>query len=139
MSKAQPEDGPRPWERPGAVRRDCEPHRALLLGLLARAGLPLMVVSSALNVCVPPAIAVGVGGVVAPVLFLAAVLPTAATWGLAGGLWWACHRDLALMRDGRVDPEGRRATAQVRLHAITLAAFPLGGLVAGLILMLLVW
>jgi hypothetical protein len=136
MSKAQSEDDPRPWERPGAVRRDCEPHRALLLGLLARAGLPLMAVSAALNVCVPPAVALG--GVIAAVPFLAAVLATGATWVLAGGLWWACHRDLALMWDGRMDPEGRRATARVRLQAITLAAFPLGGLIAGFILMLLV-
>jgi hypothetical protein len=136
MSKAEPDDGQRPWERPGAVRRDCEPHRALLLGLLARAGLPLMVVSAALNVCVLPAVALG--GVFPAVPFLAAVLATAATWGLAGCLWWACHRDLALMRAGRMDPEGRRATARVRLDAVTLVAFPLGGLIFGLILMLLV-
>jgi hypothetical protein len=33
----------RPWEQPGAVRRDCEPHRGPALLLLARVGLGLAV------------------------------------------------------------------------------------------------
>jgi hypothetical protein len=33
----EPEGGARPWERPGELRRDCEPHRARLI--LALAGL----------------------------------------------------------------------------------------------------
>jgi hypothetical protein len=35
----QPDADPRPWERPGAVRRDAAPHRAYLLATLGR--LPL--------------------------------------------------------------------------------------------------
>ena len=32
-------DDPRPWERPGAVRRDAAPHRANLLAVLGRLSL----------------------------------------------------------------------------------------------------
>ena len=32
----EPCDDDRPWERPGAVRRDCEPHRGEMLLLLWR-------------------------------------------------------------------------------------------------------
>jgi hypothetical protein len=44
-----PEDD-RPWERPGAFRRDGEPHRGDLLIFLAR----LSVVFSALSLCLVP-------------------------------------------------------------------------------------
>jgi hypothetical protein len=32
----------RPWDRPGAVRRDCEPHRGPALRLLGGAGVGLV-------------------------------------------------------------------------------------------------
>jgi hypothetical protein len=34
-------DDPRPWEEPGAVRRDCPPHRGLLLMLLGASTLAI--------------------------------------------------------------------------------------------------
>ena len=57
---ADDRDDDRPWERPGAVRRDCEPHRAglivalavlgLLLGLLSLAAFPLAFMGLPLSV-----------------------------------------------------------------------------------------
>src|SRR5262249_10861811 len=38
-------DEPRPWERPGAVRRDCKPHRGELLGRLGDLSLALGVLA----------------------------------------------------------------------------------------------
>jgi hypothetical protein len=125
-----------PWEEPGAVRRDCEPHRAALLGLIVRAGAPLALVSAILNSIWPLGVALGLRGFGPTGLDLAALPATAATWGLAGGVGWASRRDLALMRAGRMDPEGRAATVRVRFLAAVLAAFPPFGLFAGFVLLL---
>jgi hypothetical protein len=125
-------DNLEPWEQPEGVRRDCEPHRAALLALVVWVGLPLCLVSTLFNGLSAMALASGLGGFGATEVYLAAVPAAFATWGLAGGLWWACHRDLALMRDGRMDPDGRAATARVRFHAIVLAAFRFSGCSQGL-------
>jgi hypothetical protein len=76
----------RPWERPGALRRDCEPHRgetfrSLGVGVLACAAL-----GSCLGA---PAVA-----------------------GLALGVvvWLAARRDRRLMAAARMDPAGEAAT-----------------------------
>jgi hypothetical protein len=42
-------------------------------------------------------------------------------WGVAGGVWWACSRDLALMDASRRDPAGR---ARARLTLAGLTAVP---------------
>jgi hypothetical protein len=76
-------DGERPWERPGAVRRDCEPHRGALLLALARVSVVLGFLSLAGGVAAPAALAVGVAAVV------------------------LCARDEREMAAGRRDPAGR--------------------------------
>ena len=50
-----PDDELEPWERPGAVRRDCEPHRGELLARLADLAAILGVVS--VFFCVPTFVA----------------------------------------------------------------------------------
>jgi hypothetical protein len=95
MSGALPADDEddRPWERRGAVRRDCEPHRAALLAALGGASL---VVGGCFG-CIP---ATG---------FLA--LPAALlTFDLA-------RRDLMEMRAGRMDPAGEGQTRRAQYRA----------------------
>jgi hypothetical protein len=43
--ESKPYDELEPWERPGAVRRDCEPHRGELLARLADLAIILAVLS----------------------------------------------------------------------------------------------
>ena len=54
-------DDPQPWEEPGAVRRDCEPHRAHLLLRLGSVGFLLGLLSP---LAVPAVFAVGLGAAV---------------------------------------------------------------------------
>jgi hypothetical protein len=78
----------RPWEQPGAVRRDCEPHRGELLLRLSFVGVSCSLLASCL--WAPAFVAVGLG---------AAVLVMAA-------------RDLKKMRAGVMDPAGRAQTEE---------------------------
>jgi hypothetical protein len=89
---AEPDAG-RPWERPGAVRRDCAPHRGNLLGALGNVSLAL--------------------GILAAVF----VVPLAA--GLPLGVLTAslAERDLTRMASGAMDPAGREETELGRLRA----------------------
>ena len=82
-------DDPRPWEEPGAVRRDVEPHRGPLLRGLGNLALLLCI----LTVCW----CVGLVGV-----------------PLAAAVWAVARHDLRAMAAGRMDPEGRRDTTQAR-------------------------
>lgn len=85
-----PEQGDvRPWEFPGAARRDCEPHRAEQLGRLAdyATGLGLLSVVC----CVPAMLALPLAFTV---LFLA-------------------QRDLHRMAAGAMDHEGQHRTREV--------------------------
>jgi hypothetical protein len=93
----------RPWEEPGAVRRDCEPHRTPYLHLLT--GLTLM--ASILSACCP------VFGLVSVPLTLA--------------VWAAVRHDLALMDAGRMDPEGRRVAQDVRGAVFPFLLLPVVG------------
>ena len=77
-----------PWERPGAFRRDGEPHRGLLILSLGQASM----VCSLLAYC--------------PCLFF--VAPLGVALGLAA--WLLGRRDLAGMRVGLVDPAGEPPT-----------------------------
>jgi hypothetical protein len=76
----------RPWQRPGAVRRDCQPHRGRLI--LALGGLA--------EFC---------GGLAC---FGALTAPLAIAAGVTA--WLLARRDLALMQQGLMDPLGRRYT-----------------------------
>lgn len=89
--KEQPEDvDERPWERPGRVRRDCEPHRAELLRQLGTAAI----------VCG----------------FLTVILAVPALIGLPLGIAVSvmANRDLAKMRAGEMDPQGEADTERAR-------------------------
>jgi len=82
-----PDDVP-PWERPGAVRRDCASHRGEILGPCGKIALIL-----------------GLGAICcAPVTLISLPL------GLV--VWWVACADLARMANGRMDPAGRRQTGR---------------------------
>ena len=88
----------RPWERPGAVRRDCEPHRAELLRALSVTAL----------VCAG----------------FAGCLAVPAVVGLALGVtvWLLGRRDRALMSAGLMGPAGRGETWDAQVVAVVAAA-----------------
>ena len=98
MSEELREGDDRPWERAGAVRRDCEAHRADLLRLLSVTAL----------VCA------GVAG----------CLPVPAVVGLVLGAaaWLLGRRDRAMMAAGVMDPAGREATRDAQSMAVLAAA-----------------
>jgi hypothetical protein len=100
------DDDDLPWERPGALRRDCEGDRGRDLKWLGTAGLLL-----------------GMGSLCCPLVAVAA---------LGVGLM-ACRmtgRDLQMMDSGRMDPAGRSQTLDGRTYA--LGALVLGALSLGL-------
>jgi hypothetical protein len=80
----------RPWEQPGAVRRDAQPHRAELLAILGKMSLGCGVLSIILGV---PAL-VGI-----PLALMTVVL---------------AKRDLLRMWEGTMDPRGREQTELAR-------------------------
>ncbi|HEV3082160.1 MAG TPA: hypothetical protein VGY66_20425 [Gemmataceae bacterium] len=84
------EAGGEPWERPGAVRRDCEPERG---GLVITLGIISLV-------CAVPAFACCFFG------------PVFGVFGLATGIpaWTIGHKDLRKMREYTMDPAGRSMT-----------------------------
>ena len=105
------EEDARPWERPGALRRDCPPHRGEALRALAVAGL----VCSALSLCL------GAPGLIGLVLGTAA-------WALA-------RRDLARMRGRLMDPAGRSLTEHAMHRGLDAALLGLTSLLLwGLVL-----
>src|SRR5262245_15450275 len=92
----QPDAGDdfRPWEQPGAVRRDCEPHRGVELYV---AGVVAIVI------CV----------ITGPFIYTA---PLGAIFGVV--VWLTPRRDLAKMRAGRMDPAGLEKAKRARRLAI---------------------
>jgi hypothetical protein len=88
------EEDARPWERPGAVRRDCEAHRGTWLLALADAALLVGALSLALGFLAPLGLALGV-----------------TAWGLSS-------HDLGRMRAGLMDPAGQEAAARARTRAV---------------------
>jgi hypothetical protein len=88
----------RPWERPGAVRRDCEPHRAEMLRDLAVTAL----------VCA------GFAGCLA--------VPAVAGLVLGAAVWLLGRRDRAMMSAGLMDPAGRAVTRDAQSMAVVAAA-----------------
>jgi hypothetical protein len=91
----------RPWEIPGNLRPDCEPHRALLLMLLGAAALAC-------------------GG-----LSVLVVVPALAAVPLGLAVWHMADRDLRAMRWGQMDPAGRRGTVLAQLWGIGGVVFSL--------------
>ena len=93
MDEDDEPDDDRPWERPGALRRDYEPHRGLILIGLGALSLGLGLIS----------------------IFLFAPAVVAVLLGIQ-----TCRmakQDLSEMKAGRMDPAGRPVT----LRAIDMA------------------
>jgi hypothetical protein len=115
------DEGDRPWERSGCVRRDCEPHRGPLLEGLGIIGVVFGVLASPI-LCWP-------AGLVA--------LPVGV------GVWAAARRDLRLIRGGVMDPAGRARVDLARqfgqLAVLLAAACGLGYGVLHLTLYLTGW
>jgi hypothetical protein len=105
-------DDPRPWERPGAVRRDCAPHRGNLLRQLGRAS--------------------GALGVLSMVL----VLPALVSIALGVAVCLLARHDLAQMRAGLMDPSGQDDTEVGYTDALCGLLFSLGPLVLVLLVLL---
>jgi hypothetical protein len=93
-----------PWEQPGSVRRDCEPHRGTMLLWLGRLSLWLIAM-----MCVVGAVG-GLGAI-----------------GLAVAVLVMASRDGAKMRAGTMDPEGDGPTRKGARYAV--AALILSALV----------
>ena len=108
MSQPFREDS-RPWEQPGAVRRDCEPHRRHLLRWLA--GASMLCAWLTLLFWVPGFVGLALGVIV----------------------WVLADRDLAAMRSGLQDPDGRRDTQEARAYAIPAVAISAAALHAVLV------
>jgi hypothetical protein len=108
---SEPELSERPWEQPGAFRRDCDPDRGKYLNTLAAVSVTLAVLS----------ICGGVTGIIA----LAIAVP----------VYIIARRDLRKMRLGTMDPTedyrtiDARDAAAVTMAVITFYAVSLGGYV----------
>jgi hypothetical protein len=105
-----------PWEQPGAVRRDREPHRSgLLLVLAVQAGVFGVLSVYWLFVDYGRAQAPGPGALLG-ILFTFVL----ALFGMSLGLWvWVtAKRDLTRMRAGLMDPEGLRWAESARKWAV---------------------
>src|SRR6516165_2275482 len=110
VSGGHPDNDDRPWERPGAVRRDCEPHRAGLLQALGNVGLVFSAAGlvAALCLCALPLVAV-------------VILLPCSLLGVPCGLTARAlaRRDLLMMRAGLMDRAGigrtERALSAARL------------------------
>ena len=100
-----PVEESRPWEEPGAVRRDAAPHRGNWLLLLGRTAL----LFGGLALCLAAPAAVG--------------LP------LGVAVWVLGQRDLTRMRAGIMDPRGRGDVLRAMDLAIAGALLSLFGLV----------
>jgi hypothetical protein len=102
----------RPWEQPGAVRRDVEPHRGDLLVLLGTASL----------VC----------GFLTPAL----VVPGVVGLPLSVVVLVLAYRDLGRMGRGMLDPAGRAEAEKAIQHALVGLFFNVIGLLgAGALLL----
>jgi hypothetical protein len=101
---ADGDDGARPWETSPQLRRDLPPHRGYVLKTIAT-------------------IVVLLSAVTGPCILLAFLaIPPALL------LWWAAAHDLARIRTGRLDPHGKKETAEARICALVSLALPFLGL-----------
>jgi hypothetical protein len=92
------EEDDRPWEQPGGIRRDSEPHRG---GLVLTLGIVSLV-------CAPLTLCCGVIGAIFSVA------------GLSVGItaWVLAQRDLKKMRANLMDPQGQGTTEGGRVCGI---------------------
>jgi hypothetical protein len=112
----EPKADERPWEGPGAVRRDCAPHRGswfVLLGLVDGFGIAVAVAAWMLSYR-PFYLQVSPTTCISPSDWLL-VLPSVLCLPLGLSTWALAARDLARMRGGDMDPAG--------LGAATLAGW----------------
>src|SRR5262245_13534369 len=106
MTTPDPSDADaRPWERPGAVWRDCEPHRGPALRLLGAAAAVAGIAGALLAVMASAA-----GPLATLQLFALAAAVALPALPLGAGVFWAARRDLARMRAGQTDPGGKGPT-----------------------------
>ena len=120
---------PRPWDEPGTVRRDAEPHRGLMVLVL---GIACMVVGG----CCASAglIAYGAPGRPALALVIASAVTGASSLSLGTLASALAGRDLRLMRAGVVEPgsvgtdllRGGRRCAWLGM-GLTLVGLSVGG------------
>jgi len=106
-------DDLQPWEQPGAVRRDCEPHREHLLGVLGAGSLACGVLS----------------------LFLLPLAPIGLALGIVTEL--LADRDLLKMSRGRMDPRGRDGVRRAASRGLWGIACSLVGLFCGPVVLIL--
>jgi hypothetical protein len=111
-SRAEPEGDFRPWDQPGAVRRDVAPHRAEFLRLLATVSLCFSV--AGVLVAVPAVIGVP----------------------LAVAACRMADRDLDRIGAGQLDPRGRAETHAAFVRAEIAAGL---GMLAPFLCFLLWW
>jgi hypothetical protein len=107
-------DDPRPWEKPGTVRRDCLPYRSTVWDLLALAALLLGVAS------------------------LCLLVPALVGLPLAVVLWRRARRDLGQMDAGLMDPSGRVSAENARGTSFAAIVVNAGALLIGGALLLAV-
>ncbi len=125
---ADEQDDDRPWERPGAVRRDGEPHRANLL-------FRLMLLSSPCACAAFLAIWFALDAVNYALPLAACLLASALGVALDAAIWVVARWDLELMRTNLVDAQGRALTEDSLAAAksclrFDVACWLVGGVVA---------
>jgi hypothetical protein len=97
-----------PWEEPGAVRRDCEPHRGAWLLLLAWVALFCALCVTLFNGLNVVALVFGFIVYGLPQLLTLVGLP------LGAAAWIMARRDLIQMRAGVMDPAGEPSARLAR-------------------------
>ena len=125
MTKPSSDDDAHPWEHPGVVRRDCEPHRSGVLELLAWASLAGGAVAFALLI-----LTVMFSGSAFVQLLLRAISAAVVTVTppLAVVTRILAWRDIKKMRAGLMDPAGEGPAGRARF--VSLLGLALGLLAA---------
>jgi hypothetical protein len=108
-------DDDRPWERLGAPRRDCVPHRA---GLVFSLGLLALILG---------------------VLSFWLLLTAAIVWPLAGAVCAMARQDLREMRAGAMDPAGEDDVSKGRECALYGAALGVVGALMWAMILSMIW
>lgn len=92
---ARPEEvDERPWEQPGNLRRDCLPHRGMMLRHLGDVAIASCLLSGCLIILALIGFSLGIA------------------------VWFMAAQDLARMRAGTMDPGGEADTERARQTAI---------------------
>jgi hypothetical protein len=123
MATAQqpdPDDSPeredRPWEQPGAVRRDCESHRGALLARASYAAAVFGIASLGTSPC-----AFGLGSESLrgeeALTVLVPLFCNGIAFLISLSVWFVARQDLHRMSKGVMDPAGRCQTAAAKRWA----------------------